>query len=68
MSDDKKKEDPYFNMSDAVDELRFGSTGKTVAGLKLVGKGLYNLTRYTFMEAIPEFNSRLQKEIDKKKR
>ncbi|MBC3884055.1 hypothetical protein [Undibacterium griseum] len=71
MSDQKEKEkDPYYKMSDALDELRYdavGKTGKTVAGLKLVGKGLYNLTRFTFKEAIPEFNNRAQKEIDKAK-
>ncbi|MBK1889298.1 hypothetical protein Undi14_04580 [Undibacterium sp. 14-3-2] len=67
---DKKEKDPYYKMSDALDELRFDAVGKTdkaVAGLKLVGKGLYNITRFTFKEALPEINSRAQKEINNTK-
>lgn len=67
---EKKENDPYYKMSDALDELRFdavGKTGKTVAGLKLVGKGLYNITRFTFKEALPEINSRAQKEVNNAK-
>jgi len=54
MSKDKKK--PYFNMSDAVDEFygSFGATDKTVAGLKLIGKALFNTTKYTTTEIVPE--------------
>jgi hypothetical protein len=54
MGDEKKSS--YFNMSEAVDEFNHGSYGageKTVAGLKIFGKGLFNVARYAVAEVLP---------------
>lgn len=52
---EEEKKRSYFNMSAAVDELRFESFGKrekAVAGLKILGKGLFNAVKYT-TEVLP---------------
>ncbi len=42
MSDEKKPE--YYSLSEAYDEMKysFGAKDKTVAGLKLFAKGIFN--------------------------
>lgn len=54
MSDEKKS--AYFDMSKALDEFNhqsFGAKDKTISGLKMFGKGLFNVARYTVAEVIP---------------
>ena len=54
MSEEKKD---YFNLSEAVDELRHDSLNskeKAVSGLKLIGKGFFNAVKYTTTEILPE--------------
>lgn len=53
---EEEKKRSYFNMSAAVDELRlesFGKREKAVAGLKILGKGLFNAVKYTAKEVLP---------------
>ncbi len=54
MSDEDEKTG-YFKMSNAVDDFSdsYGAKNKAAAGLKLVGKGLFNVARYGFTEIIP---------------
>ncbi|MFZ6772339.1 hypothetical protein ACO0LB_06430 [Undibacterium sp. SXout7W] len=68
MSDEKK--DRYFSMAEAVDELRYGSFGKrekAVAGLKLLGKGLFNAAKFTVTEVLPEAAKHAEKQTEKMK-
>lgn len=54
MSDEKKS--GYFDMSEALDEFNhqsFGAKDKAISGLKMFGKGLFNVARYTVAEVIP---------------
>lgn len=47
MSDEK--DTGYYDMSQAVDDIRYGSYGakeKTVAGIKLFAKGVFNVGKY----------------------
>jgi hypothetical protein len=47
MSDEKKPD--YYDMSEAIDDIRHGSYGakeKTVAGIKLFAKGIFNVGKY----------------------
>jgi len=66
MSDEKAKE-KYLSLSGDLDELRYGgsATDKSIAGLKLIGKSLFNATKFTFSEAVPAVISAQQKAIDK---
>ena len=45
----------YFSISESVDEFKdsFGLKEKSVAGLKIVGKGLFNVGKFTFIEILP---------------
>jgi len=53
MSDDNKS--GYFKMSDALDDLTmsFGAKDKAVAGLKLFGKGIFNVGKFAVAEVLP---------------
>lgn len=54
MSDEKKS--GYFDMSEALDEFNhqsFGAKDKAISGLKMFGKGLFNVARYTVSEVLP---------------
>lgn len=50
------KKSGYFKMSNALDDFNysFGAKEKAAAGLKLFGKGLFNVARYTVTEVLPE--------------
>lgn len=50
-----KNQDKYLSLSGELDELCYGSSAadKGVAGLKLVGKGLFNATKFAFSEVLP---------------
>jgi hypothetical protein len=65
-SDEKDRK--YLNLSQDLDDLRFGfgAKEKTVAGLKLFGKSLFNVAKFTVTEALPEMNKRMEEEIKKK--
>ena len=74
MSDDKNK--GYFDLSQALDEVRhesFGAKDAAVAGLKLFGKGMFNAARFAVTEVIPaaveqtaRHNARTSKELLKR--
>lgn len=66
MGQDKNQE-KYLNLSGELDELRYGSSAaeKGVAGLKLVGKGMFNAAKFTFSEALPAVISAQEKALDK---
>lgn len=53
MSEEEKS--GYFDMSEAMDEFsyQFGVKDKAISGLKMFGKGLFNVARYTVAEALP---------------
>jgi hypothetical protein len=60
-----EKKSDYFNMSEALDELRFsfgaGETAKS--GLKLLGKGLFNVARFGVTEVLPGMTEKMAKQI-----
>lgn len=66
MSQDNNPE-KYLSLSGELDELRYGTsaTDKGVAGLKLVGKGLFNATKFAFSEVLPAAISAQEKALDK---
>jgi len=71
MSTDNDDEDKkYLSLSKDFDDLRFGfgAKEKTVAGLKLFGKGLFNMAKFTVTEALPEMNKRMEEELKKKQK
>jgi hypothetical protein len=59
----------YFKMSNALDDFNysFGAKEKTVAGLKLFGKGIFNVARYATTEVLPEVARRAEEEKNKKR-
>ncbi|MDC4761762.1 hypothetical protein OHW66_14135 [Acinetobacter baumannii] len=53
MSENKGKESlDYYNMSEALDEVKysFGAKDKALSTLKLVGKGLFNSAKFVVKE------------------
>ncbi len=66
MSEEKKS--GYFSLSEAVDDFNtsFDTKEKAVSGLKLIGKGLFNVARYTVTTALPEFIAKKGDELSKR--
>lgn len=62
-----KKQPSYFKMSEAMDEFScsMGTQEKSVAGLKLVGKGLFNTVKFAAVEALPAFVQNVKKQSSK---
>lgn len=59
-----KSDDKYFSMSKAVEEFKhesFGPGEKALAGLKIIGKGLFNTVKFTSAEIIPSITSQAEK-------
>ncbi len=52
MSDEK--DDKYYNIGDAFDEINssYGAKDKTVSTLKMFGKGLFNVAKYIATDGI----------------
>lgn len=53
MSEEKSS---YFDMSKALDEFNhesFGAKEKAASGLKMFGKGLFNVGKFAIAEALP---------------
>jgi len=67
MSDDEKS--GYFKMSKAFDEFNdgFDAKEKAAAGLKLFGKGLFNVAKYAVTEALPKYAELVEKEKNKRR-
>jgi len=65
MSDD---DDKYFSLSNDLDDLRFGygTKDKAVAGAKLLGKGIFNVTRFVFSSAVPAAEQ-MKSDMERKK-
>lgn len=64
MSENNKSR--YFDMTKAIDEFSHGSFGakdKAVAGLKILGKGLFNVTKYAASEILPAVAEQAAKSI-----
>jgi hypothetical protein len=62
--------DSYLELSDDFDQLINGSGGlnKTAGGLKILGKGLFNVGRFAFTEVLPilvQMNEQAQKNKNK---
>ena len=56
MDEQEDKESKYFKMSDAWDEVSYGvgAGEKAKAGLKMLGKGLFNFGKFVATEAVPK--------------
>lgn len=55
----KNKESRYFNVSEEVDAVRYGSPSEKAVGvLKIFGKGLFDVTKFAAKEVIPEILER----------
>jgi len=66
MSDDKESE--YYSISEAIDNFTiesFGAKEKTISGLKLFGKGIFNVGKYAAKEALPAMVKQVEKEKSK---
>lgn len=63
------KKEKYLNLSSDFDDLRhgYGAKEKTVAGAKLFGKSIFNVTKFVFTSAIPAFNEKSKEVIEKNK-
>ena len=63
------KNDGYYSIKRAYSELQYsyGAKEKTVAGLKLVGKGLFNTARYALKEGPAIIERQVQKEKAKQR-
>lgn len=66
MSDD---DDKYYSLSNDLDDLRFGygAEDKAVAGAKILGKGIFNVTKFVFSAAIPAATEQMKREVEKNK-
>lgn len=64
------EEKKYLSLSQDLDDLRFGfgAKEKAVAGLRLFGKGLLNVAKFTVTEAMPEMNKRMAEELKKRQK
>lgn len=60
----------YFKINKAWQELRDASGAKknTIAGTKFIGKCIYNASRYTVSEIVPEVFDALGKQFERKAR
>ena len=49
------KDSDYYDMSEALDELKysFGAADKALSSAKILGKGLFNVARFSFTEILP---------------
>ena len=67
MSEDNKSS--YFKRSKALDEFNdgFGAKEKPVAGLKLFGKGIFNVAKYATTEVLPSVARRTEEEKNKRR-
>jgi hypothetical protein len=67
MTDAPGKDKKYLSLANEIDDLRYGlgAKDKSIAGLKLVGKSLFNVTKLIFSEILPAFVAAQQKEINK---
>ena len=63
------EEEKYYKLSSDFDDLRhgYGAKEKTVAGVKLFGKSIFNVTKYVFTTAIPAVTEQMKKNIEKNK-
>lgn len=68
MSTEDKEEKKYLGISQELDEIRYGHGNKAVSGLKILGKGLWNMGVFAVTEAIPKAVEINQKHIDKNKK
>ena len=52
---ESKKDSKYFSMDDELFDLKHGDAkDKSVAALKMFGKGLFNTSKFLVTKAIPE--------------
>ena len=52
---ESKKDSEYFSMDDEIFDLKHGDAkDKSVAALKMFGKGLFNTSKFLVTKAIPE--------------
>jgi len=67
--EDDKDKSSYLSLSQDLDDLRYGygAKEKTFAGLKLLGKGLFNVAKFTVKEGLPAVNKRLEDQIKEHK-
>ena len=64
--EDKNEESRYLKLADDFEQLRYGFDGieKAKGGLKLLGKGLFNVGKYAVIEVLPK----MAEEAAKRKR
>lgn len=67
MSD--KDEEKYLSLSGDLDEFRhgFGAQDKAIAGVKILGKSAFNVTKFIFTSAIPDATERMKDDIERRK-
>ncbi len=61
------KESKYFKIGEALDEVNhaYGDKEKTVASLKLLGKGIFNVGRFAVAEVLPSAMEQVAKQVEK---
>lgn len=57
---EKYKDGKYYSFGEAIDDIKQanGAGETTVASVKLVGKSLFNIGRFTFAEVLPAIADR----------
>jgi hypothetical protein len=65
--EDEKKDSGYLKLSDDFDQLRHGLDGidKAAGGLKMLGKGLFNVGKFAFSEVLPKMVEQAEKNRNK---
>lgn len=68
--DEDEDKDKYLSLSDNIDEFRYsdGAVDKSLAGLKIVGKSLFNVGKFAFSEVLPKAMDHMEKESEKYKK
>lgn len=64
---EKIKRPKYYNMAEAWEKFTKRSSGfkeKSISGSELVGKGSYNVARYTITEIVPKAIDSLKQKTD----
>ena len=61
--------DKYYSVSEDLDELRYGygAKDKTVAGVKIISKSAFNVTKFIFTTALPAFGEAAKRVAESRK-
>lgn len=64
-----KVKEKYYSVSGELDDLRygFGAKDKAIAGVKLISKSAFNVTKFIFTVAMPAYTEKMKEDIERRK-